>query len=56
MIAATKTHNIMNEATKVTLVGMWLDIALAIGKIFGGLLGNSFALVTDGIHSLTDAI
>jgi cation diffusion facilitator family transporter len=56
MIAATKTSNIISEATKVTLVGMWLDIALAAGKIIGGLLGNSFALVTDGIHSLTDAV
>lgn len=46
----------MSEATKVTVVGMFLDIVLGIGKIAGGLLGNSFALVTDGIHSLTDAI
>lgn len=46
----------MSEATKVTLVGMMLDIILGVGKIVGGLLGNSFALVSDGIHSLTDAI
>jgi cation diffusion facilitator family transporter len=56
MIAVTKPLSSVSEATKVTLVGMWLDITLAIGKIIGGLLGNSFALVTDGIHSLTDAI
>lgn len=56
MIAVTKTSNTMSEATKVTLVGMCLDIVLGVGKIIGGLLGNSFALVTDGIHSLTDAI
>jgi cation diffusion facilitator family transporter len=56
MIAVTKPLSTVSEATKVTLVGMWLDITLAIGKIIGGLLGNSFALVTDGIHSLTDAI
>lgn len=56
MIAVTKPLSSVSEATKVTLVGMWLDITLAVGKIVGGLLGNSFALVTDGIHSLTDAI
>jgi len=56
MIAVTKPLSSVSEATKVTLIGMWLDITLAIGKIIGGLLGNSFALVTDGIHSLTDAI
>lgn len=46
----------ISEATKVTLVGMWADIVLGLAKIIGGILGNSFALVTDGIHSLTDAV
>ncbi|MCG8415585.1 MAG: cation diffusion facilitator family transporter [Pseudomonadales bacterium] len=44
------------QATRVTLVGMILDLALGITKIVGGALTQSFALVTDGIHSLTDAI
>lgn len=43
------------EATRVTLVGMLVDIALGLGKIVGGVMTNSFALVTDGIHSLSDA-
>ena len=43
------------EATHVTLVGMLLDILLGVGKIVGGTITNSFALITDGIHSLTDA-
>ncbi len=43
------------EATNVTLVGMLLDILLGVGKIVGGVVTNSFALITDGIHSLTDA-
>ena len=44
------------EATRVTLIGMALDIILGLGKIVGGILTQSFALITDGIHSLTDAI
>ena len=44
------------EATRVTLVGMWLDLFLGLAKIVGGVLTNSFALITDGIHSLSDAI
>lgn len=56
MIALSPTAEPSNEATRVTLVGMWLDILLGMAKIIGGLLGNSFALVTDGIHSLTDAV
>lgn len=43
------------EATHVTLVGMLLDVILGVGKIVGGVMTNSFALITDGIHSLTDA-
>jgi len=43
------------EATNVTLVGMFFDLLLGAGKIVGGVLTDSFALVTDGIHSLTDA-
>ena len=43
------------EATNATLVGMFFDLLLGTGKIVGGVLTNSFALVTDGIHSLTDA-
>ncbi len=43
------------EATNVTLVGMVLDILLGGGKIVGGIVTNSFALITDGIHSLSDA-
>lgn len=43
------------EAIRVTLVGMWIDISLGVGKIVGGIFTQSFALITDGIHSLTDA-
>jgi cation diffusion facilitator family transporter len=43
------------EAIRVTLVGMVIDIILGAAKILGGVLTNSFALITDGIHSLTDA-
>ncbi len=44
------------EATRVTVIGMCLDIILGLGKIVGGVLTQSFALVTDGIHSLSDAV
>ena len=44
------------EATRVTLVGMWVDLGLGFAKIIGGVITQSFALVTDGIHSFTDAV
>jgi len=35
---------------------MWLDLLLGTAKLIGGGLTGSFALVTDGIHSFTDAV
>lgn len=35
---------------------MWLDLLLGGAKIIGGSITGSFALMTDGIHSLTDAV
>jgi len=45
-----------SQAVNATLIGMALDLFLAGLKIIGGTLTQSFALVTDGIHSLTDVI
>lgn len=44
------------QATRVTLIGMAIDIFLVFAKIIGGIYTQSFALITDGIHSLTDSI
>lgn len=44
------------EKRRVTLVGIAVNLPLAVGKIALGFLGNSQALVADGIHSLSDLI
>lgn len=44
-----------SEATNVTLIGMLIDLLLGVAKIVGGGVTGSFALITDGIHSLSDA-
>ncbi|MEZ5492158.1 MAG: cation diffusion facilitator family transporter [Gammaproteobacteria bacterium] len=43
------------EAARVTLVGMWLDLVLGLLKLIGGASNGSFALISDGVHSLSDA-
>ncbi len=43
-------------ARRVTLVGMALDIVLGVVKIFIGIISFSYALVADGVHSLSDVI
>ena len=42
------------EIRKVTLVGSAVDLVLAVLKITFGWLGQSQALIADGIHSLSD--
>jgi len=46
----------LKAATRVTLVGAVLDLVLGVLKIIVGLTANSFALVSDGIHSLSDLV
>lgn len=50
------TRSAKQEAVRVTLIGMYLDIALGLAKILGGVFMASFALIADGIHSLSDAV
>ncbi|WP_372964014.1 cation diffusion facilitator family transporter [Marinobacter sp.] len=45
-----------HEASRVTVIGMFLDAFLGLIKIVGGTLFHSHALVVDGIHSFTDVI
>ena len=41
---------------KVTLVGAVIDFLLSVIKIFAGFIGNSGALIADGIHSFSDLL
>ncbi|MCU0332176.1 MAG: cation diffusion facilitator family transporter [Ignavibacteriaceae bacterium] len=44
----------INRGLKTTLVGIIASALLAAIKIFTGIVGNSYALIADGIESLTD--
>src|SRR5690554_2058669 len=41
-------------ASRVTLIGMFLDAILGLMKCVTGVVFHSQALVVDGIHSFTD--
>lgn len=41
---------------KVTLVGAVANLGLAVGKVLVGIVGQSQALIADGVHSLSDLI
>ena len=44
------------ESQKVTVVGALIDFILSIIKIVLGFIGQSSALVADGVHSFSDLL
>ena len=44
----------VDQGTKSTVLGIFVNLGLALAKCSAGLLGSSFALVADGLESLTD--
>ncbi|MDE7375918.1 MAG: cation diffusion facilitator family transporter [Muribaculaceae bacterium] len=50
----------MNPTVKairhVTVVGIWINVALVVLKLFFGYWGQSDALVADGYHSMSDFV
>ena len=48
------TQSSIKRGLRTTLVGIIASAFLAAIKIFTGIIGNSYALIADGIESLTD--
>ena len=48
--------NRYDEANKVTIISILLNIGLTMLKILAGILGNSTAIIADGLHSASDII
>lgn len=44
------------EATRAAVVGLLINLALGVMKLLGGVFGHSFALVSDAVNSLGDAV
>jgi cation diffusion facilitator family transporter len=45
-----------DRGTKSTLLGICVNLGLGLAKCSAGSLGNSFALVADGVESITDVL
>ena len=50
------TDNRAKISQKVTIVGAVIDFLLAVLKVIVGIIGNSGALIADGIHSFSDLL
>ena len=43
-------------ARRVTILSVIINVFLSIGKVIAGILGNSAAMLADGIHSASDLV
>ena len=48
--------NRYDESNKVTIISILLNIGLTVIKVIAGILGNSTAIIADGLHSASDII
>ena len=48
------TSSSAKKGLKTTLIGIIVSFFLAAVKIFSGIIGNSYALIADGIESIAD--
>lgn len=46
--------SLYRDANRAVLVGLAFNLVLGVAKLIGGLVGNSFALVSDSVNSLGD--
>lgn len=53
---STQYSNEAGAKQRVTLIGGAINLVLGAGKIIVGIVGQSQALIVDGIHSLSDLI
>lgn len=44
----------LREKKRAAWAGVWLNAPLSLGKILGGIMAQSQALIADGVHSLSD--
>ena len=50
----SSSNSRIRDSQRVTIIGAVVNVVLAAVKILLGTIGNSYALVVDGIHSLAD--
>jgi len=50
------TTSLYQDASRSVLLGLIVNLALGVGKLVGGLIGSSYALISDSVNSLGDTL
>lgn len=53
---ARRKAEIYREAVRATWLGLVVNLGLGVAKLVGGLVGQSFALLSDAVNSLGDVV
>lgn len=53
---AATPAGLYREAIRAALLGLGVNLILGLSKLVGGILGSSFALITDAVNSLGDSL
>ena len=56
LTTANSSESLYRSATRATLLGLIVNSALGVVKLVGGIVGNSFALLSDAVNSLGDCL
>ena len=52
----SSANPLYQAATRAALLGLVVNLALGVVKLVGGLIGHSFALISDAVNSLGDSL
>lgn len=55
-MSASSSEPLYRSARRAALLGLIVNSALGVVKLIGGLVGNSFALLSDAVNSLGDSL
>jgi cation diffusion facilitator family transporter len=55
-LEAQPVNTAVQRGIRASLLGVVINLALAVAKCLAGIVGHSFALVADGIESLSDVV
>lgn len=56
MSDSASTQSLYRNATRAALLGLGVNFALGVIKLVGGIVGQSFALISDAVNSLGDSL
>lgn len=56
MINSAGRTNLYRDAIRAALLGVGINLSLGVVKLIGGIVGGSFALISDAVNSIGDVV